>query len=472
MMADNTTEFDLVVIGSGNGGYIPAIRASQLGMRVALIERSEHLGGTCLNLGCIPTKALLATAARLHEARTGDDFGVKAGRVKLDYARAAKRKDQVVGQLRRGVTGLMKKNKIKVYRGTGSFVAPKRIRVAGPDGEQELSASYVLIATGSAVATLPGLDFDGERILSSDDVTTSAAAPPGSLVVLGSGAVGVEFASMYADFGTDVTIVEILDRIVPAEDPEISAELTKAFGKRGIRVLTGTRADPASLEKTNGGVAIGVEGKDGKETLKADALLVAVGRQTVTEDLNLAATDVAVSDRGLIQVDEFYRTAEPGVYAAGDVIGGYWLAHAAGHEGIVAVEHMAGADPMPLDQDRIPRVTFCRPEIASFGLSRAQAEDQGHQVREAKFPFRAIGKALVEGESDGFWKIVADADTDLVLGMHAIGPHVTELIAEGAYAKLVEGTTAELGMSVHAHPTLAEAVGEAALAVTGQAINF
>ena len=471
-MTDNTTEFDLVVIGSGNGGYIPAIRASQLGMRVALVERSEHLGGTCLNLGCIPTKALLETAARLHEARTGGDFGVKAGKVKLDYARAAKRKDQVVDQLRRGLAALMKKNKIKVYRGTGSFAAPKRIRVAGPDGEHELSASYVLIATGSAVATLPGLDIDGEQILSSDDVTTSAADPPGSLIVLGSGAVGVEFASMYCDFGTDVTVVEILDQIVPAEDPEVSAELAEAFGKRGIRVLTGTRADPASLEKTDGGVAIGVTGEDGEETLKADALLVAVGRRALTEDLNLAATEVEVNDRGLIGVDEFYRTAEPGVYAAGDVVGGYWLAHAAGHEGIVAVEHMADADPMPLDQDRIPRVTFCRPEVASFGLSRAQAEDRGHRVREAKVPFRAIGKALVEGESGGFCKVVADAETGLVLGMHAIGPHVTELIAEGCYAKLVEGTTAELGMSVHAHPTLAEIVGEAALAATGQAINF
>ncbi len=471
-MTGNNTEFDLVVIGSGNGGYIPAIRASQLGMRVALVERSEHLGGTCLNLGCIPTKALLETASRLHEARTGDDFGVKAGKVKLDYARAAKRKDQVIDQLRRGLAALMKKNKIKVYRGTGSFAEPKRIRVAGPDGEQEFSASYVLIATGSAVATLPGLDIDGDQILSSDDVTTSAADPPGSLIVLGSGAVGVEFASMYRDFGADVTIVEILDRIVPAEDPEISAELAKAFDKRGIRVLTGTRADPASLEKTDGGVAIGVAGEDGEETLKADALLVAVGRRTVTEDLNLAATEVEVDDRGLIRVDEFYRTAEPGVYAAGDVIGGYWLAHAAGHEGIVAVEHMAGADPMPLDQDRIPRVTFCRPEVASFGLSRAQAEDRGHRVREAKVPFRAIGKALVEGEPGGFCKVVSDAETDLVLGMHAIGPHVTELIAEGCYAKLVEGTTAELGMSVHAHPTLAEIVGEAARAVTGQAINF
>ena len=464
--------FDLVVIGGGNGGYIPAIRASQLGMSVALVERNEHLGGTCLNLGCIPTKALLQTAARLNDARNGADVGVETGEVKLDYARATERKDEVVDQLRRGLSGLMKKNKIQVYRGTGSFAEPKRITVTGPDGEQELQASHVLIATGSAVATLPGLDLDGETVISSDDVVTSTDDPPESIIVLGSGAVGVEFASMYADFGTEVTVVELLDRIAPAEDAEVSAELERAFTERGIRVLTGAKADPATLENSDGAVAIEVESEDGKETMKADALLVAVGRRTVVDDLNLEATGVQRDDRGEIQVDEFYQTDEPGVYASGDVIGGYWLAHAAGHEGIVAVEHMAGADPMPLDQDRIPRVTFCRPEIASFGMDRAQAEHQGYQVQESKFPFRAIGKALIDGAPNGFCKVVADAETGLVLGMHAIGPHVTELIAEGAYAKLVEGTAGELGMSVHAHPTLAEIVGEAGLAVDGRAIHF
>ena len=495
-MAD---KFDLVVIGGGNGGYIPAIRASQLGMSVALIEKREggHLGGTCLNVGCIPTKALLQTATMLHDAKNGEEFGVKTNGVEFDYPQAAKRREQVVNQLRKGVQGLMKKNKIQVYNGVGSFVEPKKIKVEGEDGEQELEADYVLISTGSAVSTLPGLDFDGEKVISSDDIVANDEDYPKSVIVLGSGAVGVEFASMYHDFGTEVTIVEILDKIVPLEDPEISEALKKEFEDRGIRVLTSTKADPESLEKTDDGVKIQVEsaesgeqeeaegeggsygGEDaptgeagGGETLEAEALLVAVGRRAVTEDLNLDATNVEVDDRGNIQVDEFGRTAEDGVYAAGDVVGGYLLAHAAGHEGIIAVEHMAGENPMPMDQNLVPRVTFCRPEVASFGLTKAQAEEEGYEVKESKFPFRAIGKALIEGESNGFFKVVADAETDLILGMHAIGPKVTDLIAEGVFAKLVEGTPEEIGMSIHAHPSLAEVVAEASMAVDGHAIHF
>jgi dihydrolipoamide dehydrogenase len=471
-MAD---KFDLVIIGGGNGGYIPAIRASQLGMKVALVEKREggHLGGTCLNLGCIPTKALLQTAAMLHNAKNGEEFGVKTGEVEFDYPTAAQRREQVVTQLRRGVQGLMKKNKVQVYNGTGSFVEPKKIKVDGNDGEtQELEADYVLIATGSAVNTLPGLEFDGEKVISSDDIVTNNKDYPKSVIVLGSGAVGVEFASMYHDFGTEVTVVEILDKVVPLEDPEVSDALRKEFEDRGIRCLTSTKANPESLEKTKKGVKLKVEGEDGEETLEAEVLLVAVGRKTVIEDLNLDATKVEVNDRGIIQVDEYGRTAEDGVYAAGDVVGGYWLAHAAGHEGIIAVEHMAGEDPMPMDQNLVPRVTFCRPEVASFGLTKAQAEEEGYEVKEAKFPFRAIGKALIEGEPNGFFKVVADSETDLILGMHAIGPHVTDLIAEGVFAKLVEGTPEEIGMSIHAHPSLAEVVAEASMAVEGHAIHF
>ena len=471
-MAD---KFDLVIIGGGNGGYIPAIRASQLGMKVALIEKREggHLGGTCLNVGCIPTKALLQTAAKLHDARNGEEFGVKISEVEFDYPQAAKRREQVVNQLRRGVQGLMKKNKVTVYNGTGSFVEPKKIKVEGNDGEtQELETDYVLISTGSAVNTLPGLEFDGEKVISSDDIATNNDGYPESVIILGSGAVGVEFASMYHDFGTEVTVVEILDNIVPLEDPEISEALKKEFEGRGIRVLTGAKADPESLEKSDDGVKLKVEGEDGEETLEAEALLVAVGRKTVTEDLNLEATSVEVNDRGIIQVDGFGQTAEDGVYAAGDVIGGYWLAHAAGHEGIIAVEHMAGENPMPMNQDLVPRVTFCRPEVASFGLTKAQAEEQGYEVKEAKFPFRAIGKALIEGEPNGFFKVVADAETDLILGMHAIGPHVTDLITEGVFAKLVEGTPEEIGMTIHPHPSLSEVVGEAAMAAEGHPIHF
>jgi len=491
--------YDLVVIGGGNGGYIPAIRASQLGMSVALIEKREggHLGGTCLNLGCIPTKALLQTAHLLHDAKNGQEYGVNVGEVEFDYPQAAKRREQVVTQLRRGVQGLMKKNKVTVYNGVGSFVEPKKMKVETEDGEEELEAENVLISTGSAVNTLPGLEFDHEKIISSDDIVTNDESYPESVIILGSGAVGVEFASMYNDFGTEVTIVEILDRLVPLEDPEISEALKKEFEDRGITVLTSTQADPESLEKTDSGVKIAVaaagseeqeetEGEgggyggedpptgeaDGGDTLEAEALLVAVGRKTVIEDLNLDATDVEVDDRGIIQVDEYGRTAEDGVYAAGDVVGGFWLAHEAGHEGIIAVEHMAGEDPMPKDRNLVPRVTFCRPEVASFGLNRAQAEEEGYEVNETKFPFRAIGKALIEGEPNGFFKIVTDAETDLILGMHAIGPKVTDLITEGVFAKLVEGTPEEIGMTMHPHPSLSEVVGEAAMAVEGHPIHI
>jgi dihydrolipoamide dehydrogenase len=492
-------QFDLVVIGGGNGGYIPAIRASQLGMSVALIEKREggHLGGTCLNLGCIPTKALLQTAHLLHDARAGEEYGVKVGDLELDYPQAAKRREQVVTQLRRGVQGLMKKNKVTVYNGVGSFIEPKKIKVVTDDGEEELEAGNVLISTGSAVNSLPGLEFDGEKVISSDDIVTNDESYPESVIILGSGAVGVEFASMYNDFGTEVTIVEILDRLVPLEDPEISTALQKEFENRGIRVLTSTKADPESLEKTDDGVKIEIasaesgeqeetEGEgggyggedpptgeaDGGETLEAEALLVAVGRKTVIEDLNLDVTDVEVGDRGIIQVDEYGRTAEDGVYAAGDVVGGFWLAHEAGHEGIIAVEHMAGEDPLPKDRNLVPRVTFCRPEVASFGLTKAQAEEEGYEVNETKFPFMAIGKALIEGEPNGFFKIVTDAETDLILGMHAIGPKVTDLITEGVFAKLVEGTAEEIGMTMHPHPSLSEVVGEAAMAVEGHPIHI
>ncbi len=493
-MAD---KFDLVIIGSGNAGYIPAIRASQLGMSVALVERQEKLGGTCLNWGCIPTKALLHTAEKLDDIRHGDELGINAT-FEFDYAKTAERRDKIVGQLQQGVNGLMKKNKVKVYNGAGRFVEPKKVAVDSEGGETtELEAENVLIAVGSSVSTLPGLEFDGDKVISSDDIVQGQDAPPESIIILGSGAVGTEFASMYSDFGTEVTLVEVLDRIVPGEDPEISEQLTKSFKGRGMNIMTSTKADPQSLEKTDSGIKIRVEGAgsgeqqsssgeggsyggedapvgeaEGGQVIEAEKLLVAVGRKTNVEGAGLENTKVQTTDRGIIQVDGHYQTDEPGVYAAGDVVGGYWLAHAAGHEGITAVEHMAGEDPMELDQDLVPRVTFCRPEVASFGLTKQQAEDQGYEVKESKFPFRAIGKALIEGDPNGFFKIVADAESDLILGMHAIGPKVTDLISEGVFAKLVEGTPQEIGMAIHPHPALSEVIGESAMAVDGHAIHF
>ncbi|MGF1473322.1 MAG: dihydrolipoyl dehydrogenase [Rubrobacteraceae bacterium] len=490
-------QFDLVIIGSGNAGYHPAIRAAQLGMSVALVEKEDYLGGTCLNWGCIPTKAFLQSASMLNDLKNhGEEFGIVTDGVDFDFSKASEHKNQVVGQLQKGVQGLMKKNKIQVFTGVGSFVEANKIKVEGEDGEQELEAGNVLIATGSGVKSLPGMEFDGEKIISSDDVVSSDSYP-GSVIILGSGAVGVEFASMYNDFGSEVTVVEMLDRIVPLEDPEISKALQKEFENRGMTVLTSTLADPESLEETDDGVKITVsaagdqdeeeegeggsyggeeaptgEGEGEGDTLEAEAILVAVGRRTVTEDLNLDGIGIELNDDGTIPADEYGRTEVDGVYAAGDVIGGYWLAHAASHEGIVAVEHMAGEDPLPMDQTLVPRVTFCRPEVASFGLSKAEAEEEGYEVKESNFPFRAIGKALIEGEPNGFVKVVADAETDLLLGMHAIGPHVTDLITEGVFAKLVEGTPQEIGMTIHPHPSLSEVIGEAAMAVDGNAIHI
>ena len=492
-------QFDVVIIGGGNGGYIPAIRASQLGMSVALIEKREggHLGGTCLNLGCVPTKSLLHSASLMNDFKRGEQFGIVAEGVELDYSKVTEHKEQVMGQLRKGVSGLMKKNKVQVYNGTGSFVEPKKIKVETEDGEEELEAENVLISTGSAVKSLPGLDFDGDKVLSSDYVITEMDSVPESIIILGSGAVGVEFASMFNDYGADVTVVELLDRIVPLEDPEISKALKKEFENRDIKVLTSTMADPESLEKTDDGIKISIsdageekeeaegesgsygggdaptgEGEGGDETLEAECILVAVGRKTVTEELNLDVTDVELNDDGTIPVDEYGQTAQDGVYAAGDVIGGYWLAHAAGHEGITAVEHMAGENPMPMDQTLVPRVTFCRPEVASFGLTKAEAEEEGYEAKESNLPFQAISKAVIDGDQKGFVKVVADTETNLILGMHAIGPKVTDLITEGVFAKLVEGTPQEIGMTIHPHPSLSEVMAEASMAVDGHAIHM
>ncbi len=467
-----TERFDLVVIGGGYAGYPSAIRASQLGMKVALVEKSK-LGGNCLHRGCIPTKALLQSASMLSELeRHGEELGVLTEGVSFDYSQAAKYRDEVVGKLHEGTRYLMRKNGIATYEGAGRFLEPKKIEVRLKEGgEQTLEARYVLIASGSAPRSLPGLEIDHEQVLTSDDVLTMNCLPS-SLVILGSGAVGVEFASMYHDFDVEVTVVEILDRIVPDEDAEVSAMLKKSFAERGVRVLTNAKADPKRLRKTNRGVTIGVSTEGGVEVLSAEALLVAVGRRTITESLNLEATRVETNARDEILVDEYYRTAEPGVYAAGDVIGGHWLAHVANHEGLIAAEHMAGKEPTFLDPNLVPRVTFCRPEIASFGLTEDQARERGQEVRIGRFPFRAVGKALIEGEPEGFVKIVSDERSGLVLGVHAIGPRVTDLISEGVFAGLVEGTAQEIAMAVHAHPTLAEVFGEAAMDVDELAINL
>jgi dihydrolipoamide dehydrogenase len=458
--------FDVVVLGAGTGGYVAAIRAAQLGLSVALVER-DKLGGTCLHIGCIPTKALLHTAEVYQQAREGAGSGVTVKGVELDWAVANQRKQKIVDQLHKGLQFLMKKNKIEVVEGTGSFVSAAQLSVKAPSGSRALEATSFVIATGSYAKSLPGVKIDGERIITSDHALNMAELPK-SAIVVGAGAVGVEFASMWNDLGTEVTLVEALPRITPQEDAEVSQVIQRAFSKRGMKVLPGAKMDLESVKVSTAGVSMKIEGGD---ELSAEVLLLAVGRGAVVEGLGLENTAVKV-EAGFVQVDDDLRTAEPNIFAIGDVVGGYQLAHVAAHEGIHAVEVIAGVEPEPLDYNRMPRCTYSRPQIASAGLTEAQAREAGLEVKVGKFPFSALGRAMINDSTEGFVKVIAAADTGEVIGAHLVGHNVTDLIAEPVLAQLLEGTAWEIGISVHAHPTLSEAVGEAALAVDGRAIHI
>ena len=462
-------KYDVTIIGSGPGGYVAAIRAAQLGFKTAVVEKAPLPGGTCLHWGCIPTKALLHTAEVLETARHASSFGVKVAGAELDLAAAQRYKDKTVTVNAKGVEFLFRKNGVALLRGRGRLAGPGQVEVRPPEGDPyTVSTRFVVLATGSAIRGLPGIEFDGERIINSDHAL-SLTRVPGSLVVLGAGAVGVEFASIYASFGAKVTVVEILPRLVPLEDASLGEELEKAFRKRGIDVHVGTRVEKVSRE--DGKLRIHAS-KDGAPVeIEAETLLVAVGRRPVTEDLGLEGTRVKL-DRGYIEVDATMRTGEPGVYAIGDIVKTQALAHVASHEGIIAVEHAAGRNPRPVDYDRIPSCTYCQPEVASIGLSEEEARKRGHDVVVGTFPFSAIGKAKILGDTRGFVKIVAEKKYDEVLGVHIIGPHATELIAEATAALNLEATAESLFHAVHAHPTLAEAMGEAALAVHGRAIHI
>jgi dihydrolipoamide dehydrogenase len=468
--------FDLVVIGGGTGGYVAAIRAAQLGMKVAVVER-DKLGGTCLHRGCIPSKALLRTAEVLATAREAAEYGVEHGAPVLNLGKAMERKAKIVEQLHKGVQHLLKKNDVHVIRGVGRIMGPSifspqagAVSVEYENGDTEiLSPRFTLIATGSKPKSLPGLEFDGEKVISSDHALELERLPE-SVIIVGAGAIGVEWASMLSDFGVRVTLVEYLDRVLPLEDADISREVARLLKKRGVRVKTGAKVLPETLDKSGEGVAVQVELAGKVESLTADLLLVAVGRAPVVENIGLEATEIRL-DRGAIVVDEHYRTAESNIFAIGDVIGGMQLAHVAAHEGIHAVEVMAGRSPRPIDYTMIPKCTYCRPEVASVGMTEEEARTKGYAVKVGKFQFRAIGKALVFGEPDGFVKIVADADTDDVLGVHMVGPHVTDLISEGALARVLNATPWEIAHTIHPHPTLAEVMGEAALAVDGLALH-
>lgn len=480
MAVGSSNDFDLVVLGAGTGGYGAAFRASQLGLRVALVDE-DKLGGTCLHRGCIPTKALLESAAFNERLRHAGDFGLRlGGEVEVDYAQIAKRRDQVVNRMWKGVTSLVKKYDVTWIAGRGRLDGAHKVRVSmtgedgtkGGGGERVLNANDVILATGSRVKSLPGIEPDGKRIVTSDDVLRMDTLPS-SVIVIGAGAVGVEFASMYHDLGATVTLLEYLPAIVPLEDREVSRELERTFARRGITVMTSARFDAASVVAGDAGVRItvGPEGKDATE-ISAEMLLVATGRATNVEDVGLETTSAEI-DRGIVKVDGRMRTKEPHLYAIGDIVGGLMLAHTAAHEGIIAAHTIAGdPDVHPMDYVKQPRATYCRPEIASVGLTEQQCEERGLPVKTAKVPFQAVGKAIIGGEYEGFAKIIGHRETDETLGVHLIGPHATDLIAEASLALSLEAAPWEIGAATHAHPTYSEILAETAMAIDGRSINF
>ena len=465
--------FDLLILGGGMS-YVGAIRAAQLGMKVGLVERGR-LGGTCLNRGCIPSKALLETADLLHRVTTqGTEFGLTQGeQVGLDYPVLGKRRDAVVDKHVKGVEFLMKKNGVTVLHGNGTLTGPTSVHVSGGEaGELDVTGTDLILATGSAPRSLPGLDIDVDRIITSDEALRRDDLP-GRVTIVGSGAIGVEWASMYRDFGAEVTLVEFLDRVVPLEEPDVSKELARVFKRRGIAIHTASTIDTDTIQRTDGGLKFSIKANEGDKAteIESDVILVAVGRRPLTEGIGLEAINGVELERGYVKVDDHMRTGIEHLYAIGDIVPGFQLAHVASHEAVVAVETIAGKNPEPVKMDLMPRVTFCRPQIASVGLGEAQAREKGLEVKIGSFPFRALGKATIVGEVDGFAKMIADAATGELLGAHIIGAHAGDLLAEPTFARLVEGTAEEIAMSVHAHPTLTEVLAEAALAVDGAAIH-
>jgi dihydrolipoamide dehydrogenase len=466
-------QFDVVIIGSGPGGYVAAVRGAQVGLKVALIEKEPgaRLGGTCGLRGCIPTKALLNAAHLYEKAGHFEQFGLKVEGLSYDFEKVQKYKSDVVSKNSAGVSYLMKKNKVTVFNGFGKILGKGKIEVAYEDGKKEtVEAKNIIIATGSVVRPIPGFETDGKQVVNSDQILELNNVPK-SMVVLGSGAVGVEFASVYSRFGCDTTVVELMDRIVPLEDAEVSKELERAFKKRGIKCLTGVKMD--KLEKSKSGVKVSGKDAKGKDVvLEAEMLLVAIGRMPYLEKLGLENTRIVTNPRGTIKVNEYCETDEPGIFAIGDVIDTAWLAHLASKEGILVVERLAGKKVEPINHRLVPNCTYCDPEVASVGLTEAKAREEGYDVKVGKFPFSASGKARILGETDGFVKIVAEKKYDEVLGVHIIGPHATELLAEACVAMQLETTADELGRTIHAHPTVSESVMEAAEGVHDLTIHI
>jgi dihydrolipoamide dehydrogenase len=466
-MADQS--FDLVVVGGGPGGYVAAIRAAQLGMKAAVVER-EHLGGICLNWGCIPTKALLRSSEIYHLLHRLDDFGFSAKDISFDAGKVVARSRAVAKQLSNGVAYLLRKNKVTVFDGQGRLAGKGRLAVT-KDGNPvaELAAEHIVLATGARARSLPGLEPDGEQVWTYKEAMVPSAIPK-SLLVVGSGAIGIEFASFYHDMGAEVTVVEVLDRVLPVEDEEISAFARKSFEKQGIKIHTA--ASVAALEREGEGVTARIEADGKGSEINVERVILAVGIVGNVEDIGLENTGVVV-DRTHIVVDEWLRTGEPGIYAIGDVVGPPWLAHKASHEGVICVEHIAGVnDVHPLDTRNIPACTYCRPQVASVGLTEKAAREAGYEVKVGHFPFIGNGKAIALGEPEGMVKTVFDSKTGELLGAHMIGAEVTELIQGYTIAKTLETTETELIHTIFPHPTLSETMHEAVLDAYGRAIHF
>ncbi|MEQ9399422.1 MAG: dihydrolipoyl dehydrogenase [Longimicrobiales bacterium] len=465
----DTERFDLIVVGSGPGGYVAAIRAAQLGLKVACVE-VEKLGGVCLNIGCIPTKAMLTSAALVNEMAVAEKHGIMASDLSFDLGPAQKRSRSVADQMNRGIQHLFKKNKITHLEGYGRLKGKGKVEVE-KDGEKAVhQADNVILATGSRPRNLPSLQIDEERIWSSTGALMQEKAPE-SLFIVGSGAIGMEFADVYSAYGTKVTVVEALDRVLPLEDEEISKFMERNFKKRGMDIHTSARFEKADIG--DDGVTVTFKDKDGNaQELKVDYVLSAVGRVPNSEDLGLDSAGVKTDDKGFIVVDEHLRTNVEGVYAVGDVAGRQLLAHKASHEGIVCVEHMTGNGHGTVAYDNVPNCTYCSPEVASVGLTEAQAKEQGYDIEVGKLPWVAVGRAVAYGHADGFVKVIRDKKYSEILGAHIVGPHATELIAEFVVGRHLESTVEEMEKAIHPHPTLSEGVSEGALAALGRPIHI
>lgn len=470
-MAGDESSFDLVIIGSGPGGYVGGIRATQLGLKVACVER-EKLGGVCLNIGCIPTKALLSSALFVQEMRKSEAHGVSFENVTVALGPAQERSRKAADQLNRGVGHLFKKNGVTHLQGTGRLLGKGEVEVEDAEGQKVVySAKHVIIATGSRPRDLPMLKIDEEKIWSSTGALLQKEAPK-SLAIAGAGAVGMEFADIYAAYGSEVHVIEMLDRVLPLEDKESSAAVARSYKKRKIQIRTSTTVQASEI--TDAGVRLTLKDKNGKEeVLEVERVLSAVGRVPNTEGLGLEAAGVKLTEKGgFIEVDEFLRTNVEGVYAVGDVAGPPLLAHKASHEGIVCVEHLAGEGHGPVDYSNIPNCTYAHPEVASVGLTEEQAEAQGLDFEVGKFPWVGNGRAVASGDTDGFIKVIRDRKYSEILGAHIVGPHATELIAEFVIGRHLESTMEEMERAMHPHPTLSEGVAEGALAALGRAIHI